>query len=73
MKSEITIPTEMLVRFIAGEEIDLADYEARGNREMAYFAQGRITVWRNLLDVYAKQFDVGGRWYNCNIKRKGKK
>jgi len=54
MKSEITIPTEMLVRFIADEEIDLADYEARGNREMAYFAQGRITVWRNLLDVYAK-------------------
>ena len=54
MKSEITIPTEMLVRFIADEEIDLADYEARGNREMMYFAQARISVWRNLLDVWAK-------------------
>jgi hypothetical protein len=54
MKNEITIPTEMLVRFIADEEIDLADYEARGNSEMAYFAMGRISVWKNLLDVYAK-------------------
>jgi hypothetical protein len=54
MKNEITLPTEMLVRFIADEEIDLADYEARGNSEMAYFAQGRISVWKNLLAVYAK-------------------
>ena len=54
MKSEITIPTEMLVRFIADEESDKADYEARGNYQMAYFATGRISVWQNLLDVYAK-------------------
>ena len=73
MKSEITIPTEMIQRFIASEEIDKADYEARGNREMMYFSIGRIAVWQSLLDVYAKQFGVGGRWYNCNIKRKGKK
>lgn len=54
MKSEITIPTEMIARFIADEEIDKADYEARGNDQMAYFAIGRISVWQNLLDVYAK-------------------
>ncbi len=54
MKSEITLPTEMLVRFIAQEEIDRADYQARGNREMEHFAIGRISVWQNLLDVYAK-------------------
>jgi hypothetical protein len=54
MKSEITLPTEMLVRFIADEEKDLADYKALGNREMAYFAHGRISVWQNLLDIYAK-------------------
>lgn len=54
MKSEITIPTAMIERFIAEEEIDKADYEARGNKEMAFFAVGRIAVWRNLLDVYAK-------------------
>ena len=73
MKNEITLSTEMLVRFIADGKTDLADYEARGNREMAYWAMGRISVWQNLLDIYAKQFHVGGRWYNCNIKRKGKK
>jgi hypothetical protein len=54
MKKEITLPTEMIARFIADEEIDLADYEARGNTEMAYFAQGRLAVYRNLLDVWAK-------------------
>jgi hypothetical protein len=54
MKSEITIPTEMIARFIADEQIDKADYEARGNDQMAYFAIGRISVWQNLLDVYAK-------------------
>jgi hypothetical protein len=54
MKSEITLSTEMLVRFIADEEKDKADYEARGNREMAFFAIGRIAVWQSLLDVYAK-------------------
>jgi hypothetical protein len=54
MKSEITIPTEMIARFIADEEIDKADYEARGNTQMAYFAIGRIAVWQSLLDVYAK-------------------
>jgi hypothetical protein len=54
MKSEITIPTEMIQRFIASEEIDKADYEARGNTQMAYFSIGRIAVWQSLLDVYAK-------------------
>ena len=54
MKSEITISTEMIERFIADEEIDKADYEARGNREMIYFSIGRIAVWNSLLDVYAK-------------------
>jgi hypothetical protein len=54
MKKEITIPTEMIARFIADEEIDKADYEARGNREMMYFSIGRIAVWNSLLDVYAK-------------------
>lgn len=54
MKSEITISTEMIQRFIADEEKDKAEYEARGNREMAFFAIGRLAVWRNLLDVYAK-------------------
>ena len=53
MKKEITLSTEMLLRFIADEEIDLADYQARGNREMEHFAIGRISVWRNLLDVWA--------------------
>ena len=54
MKSEITLPTEMLVRFIADEEISMADYKARGNREMEHFAIGRISVWQNILDIYAK-------------------
>jgi hypothetical protein len=54
MKSEITLSTEMIQRFIADEEIDLADYQARGNSQMEYFAIGRLAVWRNLLDVYAK-------------------
>jgi hypothetical protein len=54
MKSEITLPTEMLVRFIAQEEIDRADYKARGNSEMEHFAIGRLSVWQNLLDIYAK-------------------
>jgi hypothetical protein len=54
MKSEITIPTEMIARFIADEEIDLADYQARGNSQMEYFAIGRLAVWQSLLDVYAK-------------------
>jgi hypothetical protein len=54
MKSEITLPTEMLVRFIADEEISMADYKARGNREMEHFAIGRISVWQNMLDIYAK-------------------
>jgi hypothetical protein len=54
MKSEITISTEMLVRFIADEEKDKADYQARGNREMEHFAIGRLSVWQNLLDIYAK-------------------
>ena len=54
MKSEITLSTEMIVRFIADEEKDMADYQARGNREMEYFAIGRLAVWRNLLEVYAK-------------------
>jgi hypothetical protein len=54
MKSEITLPTEMIQRFIADEEIDLADYQARGNSQMEYFAIGRLAVWRNILDVYAK-------------------
>ena len=54
MKSEITISTEMIQRFIADEEKDKADYEARGNTQMAYFAIGRIAVWQSLLDVYAK-------------------
>jgi hypothetical protein len=53
MKSEIIISTEMIARFIADEEIDLADYQARGNIQMAYFATGRIAVWQSLLDVYA--------------------
>jgi hypothetical protein len=54
MKSEITLSTEMIARFIADEEIDRADYQARGNREMEHFAIGRISVWQNLLDIYAK-------------------
>ena len=54
MKSEITLSTEMIVRFIADEEKDMADYKARGNREMEYFAIGRIAVWNSLLEVYAK-------------------
>lgn len=54
MKSEITLSTEMIQRFIADEEIDLADYQARGNSQMEYFAIGRLAVWRNLLDIYAK-------------------
>lgn len=54
MKSEITISTEMIAGFIAGEEIEKADYQARGNREMEFFAIGRIAVWQSLLDVYAK-------------------
>jgi len=54
MKSTITLPTEMIERFIADEEKDLADYQALGNKEMEYFAIGRLGVWRNLLDVYAK-------------------
>jgi len=54
MKKEITLRTEMIVQFIADEEKDLADYQARGNSQMEYFAIGRLAVWRNLLDVYAK-------------------
>ena len=54
MKSEITLSTETLKRFIADNEKDLAEFEASGNDVMRGFALGRISVYTNLLDVYAK-------------------
>lgn len=54
MKSEITISTDMIIKLISAEEKDLADYQALGDTQMEYFAIGRLGVWRNLLDVYAK-------------------
>lgn len=54
MKSEITLPTEMLERFIADNEKDLADAIENGNKTMATFHEARISVYRNLLDIWAK-------------------
>lgn len=54
MKNEITLSTEMLERFLADNEKDLAEFEASGNTLMRGFALGRIAVYRNLLDIYAK-------------------
>lgn len=54
MKLEITLSTEMLERFLADNEKDLAEFEASGNTLMQGFALGRISVYTNLLDVYAK-------------------
>ena len=55
MKKEITLPTDMLKRFIADNEKDLAEYEASGNTLMAGFAKGRISVYTNLLEVWATE------------------
>ena len=53
MKKEITLPTDMLKRFIADNEKDLAEYEASGNTLMVGFTKGRISVYTNLLEVWA--------------------
>jgi hypothetical protein len=53
VKKEITLSTEMLERFIADNEADMADAIERGNKEMEMFHYARITVYRNLLDIYA--------------------
>lgn len=54
MKSEITLPTAMLERFIADNEKDMADAIERGDKTMETFHHARITVYRNLLDIWAK-------------------
>ena len=61
MKSEITLSTSTLLGFIADNEKDMADAIERGDKVMETFHYARITVYRNLVDIYAKQFGVGGR------------
>lgn len=54
MKSEITISTSLLERFIADNKTDMADAIERGDKVMETFHYARITVYQNLLDIYAK-------------------
>ena len=61
MKNEITIPTAMIVGFIADNEKDMAEAIERGDKIMEIFHYSRMVTYQNLLDIWAKQFDVGGR------------
>jgi hypothetical protein len=54
MKNEITVSTAILVKFIADNEKDMADAIERGDSAMEMFHHARITVYRNLIDIYAK-------------------
>jgi hypothetical protein len=54
MKSEITLSTSTLLGFIADNEKDMADAIERGDKIMEIFHHARITVYRNLVDIYAK-------------------
>ena len=61
MKSEITLRTQMLLDFIADNEKDMAEAIERGDKTMEMFHYARISVYRNLVDIHAKQLHVGGR------------